>query len=80
MKKRVVRKKKKHEERCVCCRSRRVDFEREVERLTLATLRRLALAMTNKKEREALAMLLQTGFDRLLEIDQRPETIDHNRV
>ncbi len=78
-KKNVV-KKKKREKRCVCCGSRKEDFERSVEQILFASLKRLALAMQNSKERETFIALLEVGLGRLLEIDKKPSVVDQNRA
>ncbi len=78
-KKKIVSKKKKGA-RCVCCGSRREEFEREIERILFEGLKRLALIMTNKEKRSTFLALLEDGCDRLLEIDKKPKAVDPNRA
>lgn len=77
-KKKIAR--KKAEVRCACCELRRDDRERKIEHIVFESLRRLALAMKNKNERESLLALLEKGLDRLLEIDEGSGNVDRGRV
>lgn len=66
--------------RCACCGLRREDRERDIERIVFESLKRLALAIKDDRERDNFFVLLQVGLDRLLEIDQKPQRVDKNKA